>query len=116
MHTPLPTYLRAHRRRAGLTQDELGFLLGPIDPSEISRVERNRRPPNLRLVATTEMMFGVQGRDLFPEFYSRQERDLMDRLMYMYRVLQRRPRSEELDRKLQMLLRAATRVGVRRPK
>ncbi len=62
----LHNYLRAHRKRAGLTQRELAFLLGVKARGPISELEKRRRVPLLRTAVTLEAIFGVPVSDLFP--------------------------------------------------
>jgi transcriptional regulator with XRE-family HTH domain len=41
----LASYLRTERKRAGLTQKEIAFLVGAKNRAQISRFERLRRLP-----------------------------------------------------------------------
>src|SRR5262245_20561170 len=54
----LKNYLRYYRRRFGLTQRELAFLLGLSD-SAISRIERNRSQPTLSVALACQALFGA---------------------------------------------------------
>ena len=65
MPKPLHNYLRAFRRGAGLTQKELAFLLSIPSASQISRLERAVREPNLRTVLALESLFQASARRLF---------------------------------------------------
>ena len=60
----LENYLRKYRRRAGLTQDELAFLLGCKSGAKVSRYERFARTPNLQTALAYEVVFGAPAREL----------------------------------------------------
>ena len=61
----LPNYLRTHRKRAGLSQEEVAFLLGCQDGHKASRYELRKRKPNLETVLAYELIFGAPARELF---------------------------------------------------
>ncbi len=71
----LANYLRTERLRSGLTQREVGELLG-VSRSVITKAEGDR-PPSLQLLLMTEVMFGTTQRELFPGLYARLERRLI---------------------------------------
>lgn len=52
-------YLRTHRKRSGLTQREVGTLLGYKDPGQISRHERATSIPPLEAALAYEVIFRV---------------------------------------------------------
>lgn len=62
---PLPHYLRLHRKKAGLSQDELARLLGATSGTKVSRYERFARTPSLETVFACEVIFGVPASILF---------------------------------------------------
>src|SRR5689334_15835217 len=61
----LPNYLRTYRKRAGLSQGEVAFLLGCQDGHKASRYELRKRNPNLETVLAYELIFGAPARELF---------------------------------------------------
>src|SRR5712664_1529669 len=61
----LENYLRSYRRRAGLTQREVAFLIGCRDGAQISRYEKRRRLPPLETALAWEIVFGVPVSELF---------------------------------------------------
>src|SRR5216683_5217015 len=61
----LENYLRSCRRRAGLTQREVAFLIGCRDGAQISRYEKRRRLPPLETALAWEVVFGVPVSELF---------------------------------------------------
>jgi transcriptional regulator with XRE-family HTH domain len=52
-------YLRTHRKKSGLSQKDLGKLLGYDDPGQVSRHERAVRIPPLRTAIAYEVIFRV---------------------------------------------------------
>jgi transcriptional regulator with XRE-family HTH domain len=69
MANQLPNHLRAYRRRDGLTQDQLSYLLGGSDATTVSRYERFARKPNLETALACQAIFGVPAHELFPGVY-----------------------------------------------
>jgi len=61
----LTNYLRTYRRRAGLSQRELAFLLGVSVRGPVSEMEKRRRMPLLRTALALEAIFGIPAGDLF---------------------------------------------------
>lgn len=79
---PLPTnfmsqrmrnYIRAYRKRAGLTQDEVAILLGCQSGTKVSRLERLSRKPSLQVVFACQVLFGIPAHELFPGIYQEVE-------------------------------------------
>jgi transcriptional regulator with XRE-family HTH domain len=63
--TRFDNYIRYYRRKAGLSQDELSFLLGRKSGSHVSRYERGRREPSLETLLAFEVVFQAVIRDLY---------------------------------------------------
>lgn len=72
-------YLRTHRKRAGLTQDELALLLGCKSGTKVSRYERLTREPNLETAFACQAIFGVPAHELFPGIYQNVEQIIKKR-------------------------------------
>src|SRR5580692_1200603 len=53
----LPNYIRTYRKRACLTQGEVGFILGLKSGAGISRHERFKQTPDLQTLLAYEMLF-----------------------------------------------------------
>jgi DNA-binding XRE family transcriptional regulator len=66
MSRPLPHYLLTYRKRTGLSQDELAFLLGSKSGTKVSRHEQGRREPSLRTAFAYAAVYQVPVEDLFP--------------------------------------------------
>src|SRR5688572_10192269 len=79
-------HLRANRKRLGLSQNELAFLLGTGSGAKVCRYERLLREPNLRTMLAFEAIFEKSGADLFARFYKEIQKDIVMRA----RILRRR--------------------------
>jgi transcriptional regulator with XRE-family HTH domain len=69
MSYKLENYLRTYRKRSGLSQDEMAFLLGCQNGTKVSRYERFARKPNLETLFAYEVVFGAPARELFAGVY-----------------------------------------------
>ncbi len=58
-------YLRTYRKRSGLTQSEVAFLLGCKDAGQVSRYERRHRLPTLRTALACASILRVPLATLF---------------------------------------------------
>lgn len=65
----LPNYLRAHRKRARLSQKDVAFLLGCRASAKVSRYERFVREPTLRTAIACEVILHAPIRELFAGVY-----------------------------------------------
>jgi len=65
----LGSYLKAHRRKSGLSQRELGLLVGYTDEGQVSRHERSKKTPPLIVALGYEVIFRVSVSVLFPGIF-----------------------------------------------
>jgi DNA-binding XRE family transcriptional regulator len=63
--TRLPNYIRVHRRRAGLSQDELSQALGYGNAQTVARHERLHATPPLGIAIRYELIFRIPISELF---------------------------------------------------
>ena len=70
MSSRVPTYLRTHRRKWGLTQTELAKLLGSKSRASVSRLECGKRTPSVESLLSCVVLFGADAPELFPHLYS----------------------------------------------
>jgi transcriptional regulator with XRE-family HTH domain len=82
----LDNYLRMYRKRAGLSQDEVAYLLGTKSGTMTSRYERFRRTPSLETALAYEAIYGVPAKELFAGVSARAERVVRHRA----RILRKR--------------------------
>ena len=65
MRKPPYSFVRAHRRRWGLTQEELARLLGVANAATVSRIERAVRTPTATVMIGCSILFGLPDGELF---------------------------------------------------
>ncbi len=80
MSSKLQNYVRTHRRRAGLSQEDMALLLGCKSGAKISRYERFARQPSLETVFAYEAIFGVPARELFAGVYEQARAAIQSRV------------------------------------
>jgi transcriptional regulator with XRE-family HTH domain len=99
----LPNYLRASRKQAGLSQDDLAFLLGCGSGTKVSRYELFRRQPGLPTVFALEAIFGKPARELFAGMYEDAEHQTAERARRLIQRLNKHRDGAQLRRKLALL-------------
>lgn len=75
----LHNYLRMHRKKVGLTQKELAFLLGCNHTGKISHYERFNQIPHLTTVIAYEIIFQTHTRHLFGGLFEKIEMETRKR-------------------------------------
>ncbi|HSE37314.1 MAG TPA: helix-turn-helix transcriptional regulator [Blastocatellia bacterium] len=85
------SYLRPHRRRWGLTQQELAFLIGIKSRTAVSRIEGSKRRPSLDAVFICMMVFNMPALELFPDLMSELHEGVLERASELYDGLQGDP-------------------------
>jgi len=74
MNDSLSNYLRSYRQKAGLTQDEVAFLMGGTHGSTITRHEEYLRVPTLDTALGYATIYGDDLRTLFAGRFERRQR------------------------------------------
>jgi transcriptional regulator with XRE-family HTH domain len=75
----LEHYLRACRRRAGLSQSEVAYLLGSKTRAQVSRYELRQNAPPLRAALAFQALFGTSVSEMFPGVYESVQKELKRR-------------------------------------
>jgi len=78
----LSNYLRTHRKRLTLSQEEVAFLLGVNGMEKgikVSRDENSVREPSLEIALAYEAIYGIPVRELFAGLYEQAERKVAER-------------------------------------
>jgi transcriptional regulator with XRE-family HTH domain len=70
----LSNYLRTHRKRLGLSQEEVAHLLGAEGGAKVCRYEKFARMPGLETALACEIIFQKPVRELFAGLYQKVER------------------------------------------
>jgi DNA-binding XRE family transcriptional regulator len=88
-HQKLRNYVRMHRKKAGLSQRELGLLVGYNDQGQVSRHERSQTAPPLVAALGYVAVFRVPVSELFPELHGTVSREVETKLAEMEAALKR---------------------------
>ena len=99
----LDNYLRTYRKKLGLTQRDVAFLLGSHGPTKVSRYERSGRIPDLKTIFAYEAIFQKPARELFAGIYDRAERETRRKVRQLVSRLRKRMESPALARKIAAL-------------
>lgn len=84
----LTNYLRTHRKKTGLSQRDLGRILGYQDEGPISRHERFHAQPPLLIALGYEIVFRIPISEIFAGLRDAVEQDIEERLSELERGLQ----------------------------
>lgn len=84
----LENYLRMYRKKSGLTQRDVAFLLGCQNGAQVSRYEKRKRVPPLRTALACEAVFGAPVADLFAGMRQSVEKEIEKRLLALQTKLQ----------------------------
>ena len=89
----LDNYLRTFRRKTGLTQPDVAFLLcGRRCGTLISRHEKRRRQPSLDAALGYRALYGVPVEELFAGRNERRTREIKGRMLALQRRLENETR------------------------
>lgn len=98
----LPNYLRAFRKRAGLSQKELAFLFDDETQSSVCKHEHGREP-DLRYLLAYEYIFRTSCQELFAGAYQKVGQRVLAKARTLHGSLSRRPHTPERARKITFL-------------
>jgi DNA-binding XRE family transcriptional regulator len=76
-----------HRKRAGLSQAEMAFILGGRRGTKVSRYERFKRLPELPTAFAYQVTFGIPASELFAGVFEQVRRVTVRRVRVLYRRL-----------------------------
>ena len=83
MSLRLNNYLRSYRRKHGLNQREVAFLLGSEDGGQISRYEKGHRIPTLETALAFTTIFGVSAGVLFSDIQVKVDNEVLQRIAHL---------------------------------
>jgi len=88
---PLTTYLLTYRKRTGLSQDEIAFLLGISSGTTVSKHETGSRTPQLDAALSYAIILGSPTQELFAGRYLELARRIQRRAAKLLPRLEARP-------------------------
>jgi transcriptional regulator with XRE-family HTH domain len=103
MTSIIVTYLRRERRKWGLTQRELAFLVGCKSRAQISALENGTMRPTAEQLLLFQLLFGMTAAQLFPQLARGSEQHLLQSARTMIASLE--PASTLRAKRKQLLLR-----------
>jgi DNA-binding XRE family transcriptional regulator len=101
--TRLDNYIRTHRKRAGLSQRELGSLLGYSDEGAVARHERSKSLPPFLIAVAYEVIFQKPISELFPGIRDAIKGTIEPRLLRFEAELDNAPKIARAKQKLAWL-------------
>ncbi|MCH9051733.1 MAG: helix-turn-helix transcriptional regulator [Proteobacteria bacterium] len=108
---PKRTYIRTCRKRSGLTQRDMGFLLSGRDGNSIYRYERGKQTPTLPVALACQIVLGLPVCELFIGIHEEVEAIIHKQA----RVLLRRARFGKDKKTAQKIVTLKAILGTRRP-
>src|SRR3954469_1648642 len=104
MASALHNYLRTYRKRTGLSQTEMAFLLGCASGAKVSRYEHGARRPSLVTALACEVILRVALPELFAGMYRDVEKQIGRRAVILLRQMESAtPRDPRRLRKIAIL-------------
>lgn len=102
MAAKLPNYLRAFRKRAGFSEEEIAYLLGVHNPGQVSRYEHFHSAPGLLTTLAYHAIFQTSPPEMFGGKYEKIAQAVRRRAKRLVAKLSRQPRPGD-ERKLAAL-------------
>src|SRR6185312_14558620 len=84
------SFVRAHRRRLGLSQSELAALIGVASSTTVSRIERSKRMPTTPVMIACCVLFGLPAPELFISLYEEIEEVVVTAVKALHEELEGR--------------------------
>lgn len=103
MSPKLHNYLRSHRKRFGLSQKDLAFLLGVKNRDKVSRYELYKRLPNLQTALALQALFGTPVAELFAGIYEQVEKETSKRARILSGKMEGAKENKSDSRKAELL-------------
>lgn len=100
----LPNYLRSHRKRLALSQNDVAYLLGASDGTKVCRYERFVRVPSLETALALVVVLQKPARELFVGTYQKAERGIVARAQTLLLQIDRTRPTGRASRKRQTLV------------
>lgn len=106
-----PNYLRTFRMRAGLTQQEVAFLLGLSNRKAVSRFERTGQGMALEQMLALQIIFDVSVQELYSSLHLKVEQLALTRVQVLIQKLEREADSKKNRYKRKTLAVMERRIG-----
>jgi len=81
-------YVRTQRQRHALSEEELALLINQRAKSSVALIESGDRLPTLESAFALQVVFGVELKQLFPDYYEAVEDGVMRRASLLHERLE----------------------------
>jgi transcriptional regulator with XRE-family HTH domain len=95
----LSNYLLANRKSLGLSQQEVGILLGTQNGAKVCRYERYARVPSLETALAFEAIFQKPASELFGGLYQKVQQEITERAKTLILRDERKPNKKTAQRR-----------------
>ncbi len=112
MSPPLQQYLKAHRKKAGFSQNNVAFLLGKKSGSHVSRFEQSKTIPDLCTSLSYQILFNAPLEELFAGLYNQVETNVFNRAASLITHLENKGGNPKIIRRIDYLEEVARRIAV----
>ena len=96
---------------AGLSQNDIAFLLGKDTGTFVSRIEQNSSQPDLCTVLFYQILFNKPVAALFPGVHIEVEKQTFTRISNLTNLLEKKGRSPKILRRVDFLESVARRIA-----
>ena len=108
----LKNYLRMCRKRIGLSQEEVAYLLGSDNSAtQVLNYEKSQHLPCLKTLLAFEAIFGVPANELFAGVLQQVEKEIKPRVQLLVQKLEKEEQDRKTKYKLAMLKELACESG-----
>jgi transcriptional regulator with XRE-family HTH domain len=104
--------LRSHRKRSGLTQEDVAVLIGARSPSQVSRQESGEREPDLHAALAYHIIYDAPMRHLLPKPYRDIAQQVHTRAEALAARLKEQPDGLHLGHRIEHLRQMAGRISL----
>lgn len=92
-------YVRTQRQRHALSEEELALLINQRAKSSIALIESGDRLPTLESAFALQVVFGIELRQLFPDYYEQVEDGVMRRASLLHETLEAKDDARSLTKR-----------------
>lgn len=103
MSKQLDSYLKTHRKRAGLTQQDVAILLGYANSAAISRLERRQQAVSLPTALGYHIVLDQPLVELVPGVFREIDTAVIERATHLLATLEEAERTPRLERRLETI-------------
>lgn len=104
-------YAKTHRKKAGLSQNELAYLFGDKSTSFILKTERGNEIPSLSRALSYQILFNLPADQMFFGLSKPLAHDVFKRIAKLSKNLEKQPATASVERKLRFLNTTARRIA-----